>query len=71
MPFFWFENMGFWRNYGIWRYWAYIFINLNWPIFPCNKVKCMFIGVIYKKIHSLSLNSIDRFEKGKIINIAA
>ena len=35
------------------------------------KVQFMFIGVIYKKIHSLSLNSIDRFSKGKIINIAA
>ena len=30
----------------------------------------MLIGVVYKKIHSLSLNSIDTFSKGKIINIA-
>jgi len=26
--------------------------------------------MIYKKIHSLSLNSIDNFSKGKIINIS-
>jgi hypothetical protein len=34
-------------------------------------LKATFIGVIYKKIHSLSLNSIDNFKKGKIINLAS
>ncbi len=35
------------------------------------KFRFMMMGVIYKKIHSLSLNQIDQFSKGKIINIVA
>lgn len=35
------------------------------------KIRTLFVGVIYKKINSLSLNSIDNFSKGKIINITA
>jgi len=34
-------------------------------------IKSTLIGTIYKKIHSLTLNSIDKFSKGKIINIAS
>ena len=36
-----------------------------------SRLRFMLTGVIYKKIHSLSLNQIDLFSKGKIINIAA
>jgi len=35
------------------------------------KCKSLLIGVIYKKILSLTLNSIDMFSKGKIINICS
>ena len=34
-------------------------------------LKATLVGVIYKKIHSLTLNQIDIFSKGKIINIAS